>query len=202
MVASLVKRVGRKFKSYFKRIEKSFKKPKPFFTKDILKNTKYNIGDFSYGGPKVLHWGETATLKIGKFCSIAENVSILLGGNHRMDWVTTYPFPVLSETFPGFQHIEGLPATKGDVVIGNDVWIGYSVIILSGVTIADGAVITAGAVITKNVGPYEVWGGNPAKFIKKRFSDEIINRLMTEKWWDWPIEKIKKNIPSLCSLPE
>lgn len=97
----------------------------------------FPVGRHTYGNPEIIEWGEGATLSIGAFCSIAEGVAIFLGGNHRLDWVTTYPFNYLWECGAGFQ---GHPATKGDVVIGNDVWIGRNAAILSGVHIGDGAV--------------------------------------------------------------
>lgn len=172
---------------------------KPFFTKDIFKGKKYEIGEYTYGHPEVLFENEDSNLIIGKFCSIADNVTIFLGGNHRMDWVTTYPFSALRKYFPEAAHIKGHPDTKGDVIIGNDVWIGRNVIIMSGVTIGDGAVIAAGSVVSKNVGEYEVWGGNPAVLMKKRFDEEIIKKLLDLKWWDWDIDKINKNVHFLCS---
>jgi acetyltransferase-like isoleucine patch superfamily enzyme len=172
-----------------------------FFTKDHLAEHGFDIGDFTYGKPIILHWGEPATLKMGKYCSIADNVKIFLGGNHRTDWISTYPFNALPDLFPEAKDITGHPATKGDVIIGNDVWIGHSVMILSGVTIADGAVIGAGAVISKNVGPYEIWAGNPAVFIKKRFSDDVINKLLKEQWWNKPEKQIRKSVNKLCSKP-
>jgi acetyltransferase-like isoleucine patch superfamily enzyme len=173
-----------------------------FFTKDII-HEKYrkNIGDYTYGSPKIFDWGEGATLKIGKFCSIADGVVIFLGGEHRTDWVTTYPFsaPELNQYFPTAKNIKGHPKTKGDVIIGNDVWLGYNSIILSGVKIGDGAVIGACSVVTKNVPPYTIVAGNPAKIIRKRFSTKIIKKLLKIKWWNWPIEKIKKNVKFLCT---
>lgn len=172
---------------------------KPLYTKDIYKHKKYHIGDYTYGEPNIMFENPEANLYIGKFCSIGKNVSIFLGGNHRIDWVTTYPFPALTDYFPGAKGINGHPSTKGDVIIGNDVWIGYSSIILSGVTIGNGAVIGAGSVVSKNVGAYEVWCGNPAKFIKKRFDDEKISIIEKSDWWDWSIEKIHQNIETLCS---
>lgn len=175
---------------------------KPFYTKDILKNYDYEIGCYTYGNPNVLDWKEGTTLKIGNFCSIAENVKIFLGGNHRIDWVSTYPFSVVEDFHLDAKNIKGHTATKGNVIIGNDVWIGHSATILSGVTIGDGAVVAANSVITKNIGPYEIWAGNPAKLIKKRFSEEIIEKLIFEKWWYWPSEKIKKNIQNLNNIPE
>ncbi|OQB29173.1 MAG: Streptogramin A acetyltransferase [Bacteroidetes bacterium ADurb.Bin174] len=188
-------------------IKKIFKKKEikevttepPFFTKDVYNNLPYIIGDYTYGKPIVLHWGEKANLYIGKFCSIADNVTIFLGGNHRTDWVSTYPFNVLTDFFPEAGEITGHPSTKGDVIIGNDVWIGHGATILSGVKIGDGAVVGAGAVVTKDVLPYEIVAGNPAKHIKMRFNEEQVSKLLDIKWWDWPVDKIKLNVFLLTS---
>ena len=103
-------------------------------------------------------WGKYK-VKIGNFCSLAGDIQIYLGCNHRTDWITTYPFPAFPEYFNKASHITMDPVTKGDVTIGNDVWMGEHVIILSGVTIGDGAVIAAGSVVTKNAEPYSIWGG-------------------------------------------
>jgi acetyltransferase-like isoleucine patch superfamily enzyme len=172
-----------------------------FYTKDILKylGDLVEVGEYTYGNPRVLHWGEKANLKIGKFCSIAEGVIIFLGGNHRYDWVTTYPFSALNKEWSEASNIAGHPATRGSVVIGNDVWIGFGATIMSGVKIGDGAVIGARAVITKDVAPYSIVGGNPAREIKKRFSDDKIEKLLEIEWWNWSIEKIKSNMKILCS---
>ncbi|WP_353855570.1 CatB-related O-acetyltransferase [Bacillus sp. Bos-x628] len=145
--------------------------------------TSYDIGDFSYAGPdfQVLSWGEGATLKIGKFCSIANEVKIFLGGEHRTDWVTTYPF---NQIFKEAAHIRGHPKSKGDVQIGHDVWIGYGATIMSGVSIGNGAVIGANSVITKDVPPYAIVAGNPQQLMKYRFSHDKIEKLQTLKWWD------------------
>lgn len=144
---------------------------KIFYTKDFLKNfgDLVDIGSYTYGNPRLFHWGEDSKLKIGKFCSIADDVKIFLGGNHRMDWITTYPFSALKEEWPEAKDVKGHPATKGDVVIGNDVWIGYGATILSGVKIGNGAVIGAMAVVSKDVEPYSVVVGNPALEVKKDF---------------------------------
>jgi len=174
----------------------------PFFTKDIFAGHGFEIGEYTYGNPTILHWGEAATLKIGKFCSIAQEVKIFLGGNHRSDWVTTYPFSAFTRYFPEAGDIVGHPATKGDVIIGHDVWIGYGAMILSGITIGNGAIVGAGALVTKNIGPYEIWAGNPAVFIRKRFDDAIIQRLEQERWWDQPIEIIKAQLHQLCDRPK
>jgi acetyltransferase-like isoleucine patch superfamily enzyme len=173
--------------------------PKYFYTKDIFKTEKYLIGDYTYGKPRILFENDETNLTIGKFCSISMDVTIFLGGNHRYDWNTTYPFNILSNDFPFAKHIKGHPSTNGNVIIGNDVWIGRGVTIMSGITIGDGAVLATNAVITKNVGPYEICGGNPAKLIKKRFDDENIEKLLDLKWWEKDLKFIEKNIDFLCS---
>lgn len=155
------------------------------------------IGKHSYFEiKKVYSWGEVADLYIGKYCSIAKEVEVFLGGNHRVDWVTTYPF---SKMWKEFNYIEGHPATKGDVIIENDVWIGARVIIMSGVTIHDGAVICAGSVVTRDVPPYAIYGGNPAKLIRYRFNRRQIHALLKIKWWDWEEDKIREYMPLLLS---
>lgn len=151
------------------------------------------IGDYSYGhptgSPEIIHFGEPVKLKIGKFCSIAENVKLFLGGYHKSDYVTTYP---LSIVFANINHISALDnfVIKGDLVIGNDVWIGAGATIMAGVTIGDGAIIAAQSVVTKDVEPYSIVGGNPAKLIRKRFEKEDIEKLKTIAWWNWDISKI------------
>ncbi|MEK8130363.1 CatB-related O-acetyltransferase [Paenibacillus filicis] len=157
---------------------------------------KTSIGEFTYGTPEVRSWGEYSHLTIGKFCSIADKVTIFLGGEHRTDWVTTYPFNVL---IPEFAFIQGHPRTKGNVTIGNDVWIASGATILSGVQVGDGAVIGAGAVVSRDVPPYAIVAGNPAKLVKYRFSDDIIVRLLHIRWWDWPTDRIESAIPLLQS---
>lgn len=189
-------------KKIIKKIKYFIYPPKPtflFFTKDFFKDKKFKIGDYTYGKPIILFENEEANLTIGKFCSIADNVVIFLGGNHRTDWITTYPFNVLTTYFPEGKGIKGHPATKGDVIIGNDVWIGRDVTIMSGVSIGDGAVISAGSVVSKNIGDYEIWGGNPSRILKKRFDEETIIKLQNLKWWEWEINKIKDNVEILCS---
>jgi len=160
-----------------------------------------NAGRYTYGheGIIIKHWGENAAVTIGSFCSIAENVTIFLGGNHRTDWVTTFPFPAFEKEWRLEESIVGHPSTKGDVVIGNDVWIGANASIMSGLTVGDGAVIGAFSVVTKDIMPYEIVAGNPAVSIRFRFKQEIINSLLAISWWDWCDEKITRNIPLLCS---
>ena len=155
------------------------------------------VGDFTYAwGPRIKTWGEGAKCYIGSFCSIAGNVQIFLGGDHRVDWITTYPF---AELMPEKYTIPGSPKSKGDVIIGNDVWIGNDAKIMSGVHIGDGAVIAGSAVVTHDVDPYEIVGGVPAKHIRYRVPKERIMDLLRLSWWRWPIEKIAAAVPILQS---
>lgn len=140
-------------------------------------------------------------LKIGKFCSIACGAKFLFtSANHTLRSLSTYPFPIFFEEW-------GLDAkniceawdNKGDIVIGNDVWIGFEAVILSGVTIGDGAIIGTRAVVTKDVPPYTIVGGIPAKPIRKRFDDETISQLEALNWWDWDEETIRNNISAIQS---
>ena len=156
----------------------------------------YEIGEFSYGVPRVVF--PQGKLKIGRFCSIAWDVTIFLGGNHRTDWISMYPFPHSTTRFAGAEGVTDF-FTGGDVTIGNDVWIGSNSLILPGVTIDDGAVIGAGSVVTSDVGPYQIVAGNPARVIRKRFGEDEIASLLEIKWWDWPLEKIERHIDILCS---
>ena len=148
---------------------------------------------------------ETDELIIGKFCCIASGVKFVMGGNQGHDYknVTSYPLELLQTSIADCSRAEPKAyKRKGDTIIGNDVWIGYESIIMPGVKIADGAVIASRSVVTKDVGPYEIWGGNPAKLIKKRFSQEKIDRLLEIKWWDWDLQKILENIDSLTAPAE
>lgn len=158
-----------------------------------------SYGDFTYGSCKVNNFGESNVLKVGKFCSIATGVNVYTGGNHRTDWVTTYPFGhINTDLFDKFNK-EGHPKSNGDVIIGNDVWIGANTTIMSGVIIGDGAVIANNSHVVKNIEPYSIIGGNPAKLIRYRFSTKQIEKLLELKWWDWSIEKINANAQLLCS---
>lgn len=176
-------------------IKKIFSRADPFFMRENRRYAKYEVGEWTYGNPTIRSWREGATLKIGRFCSIADGVIILLGGEHRVDWVTTHPVNILF----GVKRVAGLPRTKGDVVIGNDVWIGREALILSGVTIGNGAVIAARSVVTEDVLPYAIVAGNPAKFIRFRFKKSIIADLQKIAWWNWPMSKIEEAWPLLLS---
>ena len=140
-------------------------------------------------------------LYIGKFCSIACGARFLFNSaNHRLNSLSIYPFPIFFEEWGlSISHVADAWDNKGDIVIGNDVWIGYEAVILAGVKIGDGAIIGTRSVVTKDVPPYTIVGGVPAKTIRKRFSDDTIATLLAERWWDWPIDKIAKNLEAIQS---
>jgi acetyltransferase-like isoleucine patch superfamily enzyme len=156
----------------------------------------FRVGRHSYGCPRIFEWGEGAVLEVGAFCSIADEVKIFLGGEHRTDWISTYPF---NQFWEEAEKIEGHPHSRGDVVIGNDVWIGYGATILSGVRIGHGAVIGAYAVVGRDVEPYTIVAGNPAKVIRPRFDDEVIAALLDSEWWAWPEAELRTCVPLLMS---
>jgi acetyltransferase-like isoleucine patch superfamily enzyme len=159
------------------------------------------IGKHTYGQQNIsLNWKtNNVDLKIGSFCSIGKNISIYLGGSHRSDWISTYPFGHIQQTI--FNNFDGTghPKSNGDVIIGNDVWIGDNVTIMSGVKIGDGAILANNSHIVKDVEPYSMVGGNPGKLIKKRFSDEVIEKLLMLKWWEMDDKIINEISPLLCS---
>lgn len=157
---------------------------------------RYDIGRFSYGSPDVRFSNSGAMLRIGQFCSIADGVQIFLGGEHRTDWVTTYPFSLM---IPDAARYTGHPSSRGDVVIGNDVWIGHGAFLLSGVKIGDGAVVGARALVARDVAPYSIVAGNPARLIRQRFTDSQVAGLLRIQWWNWPISKISAEVPMLLS---
>lgn len=159
----------------------------------------FAIGDHSYGRPKVRFPESGAKLSIGRYGSIADDVQILLGGNHRLDYVTTYPFGAMTAIWPEAAGTRGFHATRGDVAIGHDVWLGSGCVIMSGVAIGDGAVVAARAMVTKDVPPYAIVAGNPARLVRQRFDDRTIERLLACRWWDLPRERVAALIPLLQS---
>ena len=182
------------------------------FVKHVVQAPNISIGDYTYYDDRdnptgfeqnniLFNYPEFGDrLIIGKFCQIASGAKFIMGpANHRISSVTTYPFSVFggrwSEQTP--PHLSQLPF-KGDIVVGNDVWIGRESVIMPGVKIGDGSIIGAYAVVTRDVPPYCVVGGNPARFIKKRFRDELIQSLLELKWWDFPEEKLVEFLPLLC----
>lgn len=138
-------------------------------------------------------------LIIGRFCSIGCGAKFLFNSaNHTVSSLSTYPFPLFFEEWElEKKNVTDSWDNKGDIIIGNDVWIGYEAVIMAGVTIGDGAIIGARAVMTKDVSPYTIVGGIPAKSIRKRYSEETIDLLTELKWWDWPEERIAKNIKAI-----
>lgn len=139
-------------------------------------------------------------LIIGKFCALAEGIRFIMNGaNHKMDGVTTYPFNIFGNGWEKVTpSVEELPF-KGDTVIGNDVWIGQNTTIMPGVTIGDGAIVASNSTVVKDIEPYTIYGGNPAKFLKKRFDEDTIDKLLLLRWWDWDEEKLFANLELLTT---
>lgn len=184
------------------------------FLKNIIKNPNIIVGDYTYyddfedvynfeKNVKYLFDFTGDKLVIGKFCMIASGVTFIMNGaNHLTDAVSTYPFEVFGNGWEKAMKGKSYPM-KGDTVIGNDVWIGYNATIMPGVRVGDGAIIATNATVVKDVTPYSVVGENPAKEIRKRFSDKQIETLLEVQWWNWEIEKITKNLSVLTdSRPE
>ena len=183
------------------------------FLKNVITAPNILVGDYTYYDDPVdptgfeknnvlFNWPEFGDrLIIGKFCSIASGTQFLMNtANHRISSVTTYPFHVFGGAWEEHTppHLEQL-TFKGDTVVGNDVWIGRESLIMPGVKIGDGAIIGTRAVVTKDVPPYTIVGGVPAKTIRKRFSDNDIDTLLKMKWWDLPVEQIQSHIPEIQS---
>lgn len=178
------------------------------FLKNVVKNPNIIIGDYTYYDDfdNVENFEKNVKyhfdfvddkLIIGKFCMIASDVKFIMNGaNHLTNALSTYPFAVFENGWENAMDGKVYPK-KGNTIIGNDVWIGYNATIMSGVTIGDGAIIATNSAVTKDVEPYTIVGGNPAKEIRKRFSKDVISKLLELKWWNWEIEKITKNIQYL-----
>ena len=182
------------------------------YLKNVIDNPNIQIGDYTIYNDFVhdprefrknnvlYHYPiNKDRLIIGKFCSIACSAKFLFNsGNHKMAALSTYTFPLFFEEWDlEKENVAQAWDQKGDIIIDNDVWIGYEAVILSGVTIGDGAVIGCRAVVTKDIPPYTIVGGVPAKPIRKRFDEETIKELQKIKWWDWPEEKIAGKIPAI-----
>lgn len=178
------------------------------FLKNVIKNPNIIVGDYTYYDDfeNVENFEKNVKyhfdfigdqLIIGKFCMIASDVKFIMNGaNHLTDSLSTYPFAIFGNGWENAMEGKTYPK-KGDINIGNDVWIGYNATIMSGVTIGDGAIIAANSTVIKDVEPYSIVGGNPAKEIKKRFSKAVILKLLELQWWNWDIEKITRNIQNL-----
>lgn len=156
------------------------------------------VGDHSYGAPRV-RFAEGAKLTIGRFCSFADNVEIFLGGNHRTDFITTYPFSDFAGRWPSAKGLPSVLASRGDVTIGSDVWVGTGVMILSGVHIGHGAVLAAGCVVSRDVLPYTIVAGNPARAVRTRFSPDQVAGLLDTAWWNLGDVQLAPLIPFMTS---
>lgn len=165
-----------------------------------VRGTTVAVGDYTYGHDSVTYhaWGEGSRAYIGKYCSISADVHILLGGNHRTDWASMYPFGHWGQEAFGSEQFPGTPATKGDIVIGNDVWIGIGATILSGVKIGNGSVIGSRAVVAKDVAPYSIVVGNPGQVVRSRFTPDIIELLEEIAYWDLPPHIVNQIKADLC----
>lgn len=183
--------------------------PQICYIKNCVKNPNIIIGDYTYYDDPIdsenfernvlYHFPFIGDkLIIGKFCAIAKDVKFIMNGaNHKLSGFSAYPFQIFGNGWETVKpELNELPY-KGDTVIGNDVWIGYDSLIMPGVKIADGAIIASRAVVTKDVGAYEIVGGNPAKLVKKRFDAETIEKLLAIAWWDWDAEKITRNLRAI-----
>lgn len=160
----------------------------------------YDIGRYSWGHLTVSSRGPGTTLSVGQFCSFAAGTHIVLGGEHRADFVSTYRFPAYAPFNETHRHLaDATSVTKGGVVIGNDVWLGHQTLVLSGVTIGDGAIIGAGSVVRHDIPPYAIVAGNPARVAGFRFPPEQVEALLRIRWWDWPLERISRHLDTLLS---
>ena len=180
--------------------------PHTIFLKNFIDHPNIQIGDYTYFNDfrlpvkdvrqllvPYLHPAAPEKLIIGKFVQIAHGVQIITSSaNHQMDGFSTYPFAIFGE--PWSSSYQAKWPNKGDTIIGNDVWIGHQALIMPAVTIGDGAIIASRSVVTKDVPPYSIVAGNPAKVIRKRFDDNTIASLLEIKWWNWPVDKITQNI--------
>lgn len=180
------------------------------FLKNIITRPNIQVGDYTYYDDfedvhnfeknVKYHFEFTGDqLVIGKFCMIASDVTFIMNGaNHLTESVSAYPFAIFGGDWQQAMDGKTYP-TKGDTTVGHDVWLGYKATIMSGVTIGNGAIIAAHSVVTKDVAPYTIVGGNPAKVIKQRFSDAVVSKLQNAEWWHWPQEKITKHVQQLTS---
>ena len=195
--------------------DKNLKFPLPHyerlcFLKNVVKNPNIIIGDYTYYDDfeSVENFEKNVKyhfdfindqLIIGKFCMIASGVEFIMnGGNHLTEAISAYPFAIFGGAWANAMNGKQYPH-KGDIRIGNDVWIGYKATILAGVNIGDGAIIATNATVTKDVPPYTIVGGNPAKPIRQRFSNEQINKLLEMRWWDWDEATINQHIELLTT---
>lgn len=185
--------------------------PQVCFIQNTVSNPNIIIGDYTYYDDPddsenfernvLYHFPFIGDqLIIGKFCALAKGVKFMMNGaNHKIDGFSTYPFQIFGNGWERVTPtIEALPY-KGNTVIGNDVWIGYEALIMPGVQVGDGAIIAAKSVVTNDVPPYTIVGGNPAKPIRQRFDEVVIQALLAIAWWNWDIAKITRNLENIVA---
>ena len=183
--------------------------PQVCYIGNTVRNPQIVIGDYTYyDDPEKSEDFERNVLYlfpfvgdrlvIGKFCAIARGARFIMNGaNHRMSGFTTYPFNIFGS---GWERVTPAPAelpNKGDTVVGNDVWIGYEALLMPGVTIGDGAIVAARSVVTSDVAPYTIVGGNPARPVRRRFPDAVIDELLEIRWWDWDVARITRHLEAI-----
>jgi virginiamycin A acetyltransferase len=185
--------------------------PQICFIRNTVSNPNITIGDYTYyDDPEDSENFERNVLYhfpfigdrliIGKFCALARGIKFIMNGaNHRLDGFSTYPFYIFGNGWEAATPEPGDLPYKGDTVIGNDVWIGYEAVVMPGVTVGDGAIIAAKSVVVGDVPPYAIVGGNPAKLIRQRFGDEVVEALLAIAWWDWDIGKITRNLDKIVA---
>ena len=185
--------------------------PQICFIKNTVSNPSIIIGDYTYyDDPEdsenfernvLYHFSFIGDkLIIGKFCALSRGVKFIMNGaNHKLTGFSTYPFEIFGNSWKSVTPEPEEYPFKGDTVVGNDVWIGYEAVIMPGVKVGDGAIIAAKSVVTKNIQPYTIVGGNPAKIIRQRFADEIVNILLEIAWWNWDVEKITRNLSKIVN---
>ncbi|WP_129767877.1 CatB-related O-acetyltransferase [Streptomyces sp. L-9-10] len=184
--------------------------PRVVLLRPLVKSPLIEVGEYSYYDDpddptafethNVLYHYGPEKLVIGKFCALGTGVRFIMNGaNHRMDGPSTFPFPTMGGSWAEhFDLLTGLPG-RGDTVVGNDVWFGYRTTVMPGVRIGHGAIIGSGAVVTTDVPDYGIVGGNPARLIRTRYSDEDVARLLSVAWWDWPAEHITEHVRTIMS---
>jgi virginiamycin A acetyltransferase len=185
--------------------------PQICFIKNTVSNPNIIIGDYTYYDDPddsenfeqnvLYHFPFIGDrLIIGKFCSLARGITFIMNGaNHKLGGFSTYPFQIFGNGWENVTPQMGELPYKGDTVVGNDVWIGYEAVIMPGVKIGDGAIIAAKSVVVNDISPYTIVGGNPAKPIRQRFEDDVIQALLEVAWWNWDIEKITRNLEKIVA---
>ena len=184
--------------------------PRVVLLQPLITSPLVEVGEFTYYDDpddatafltrNVLYHYGPEKLIIGKFCALGDGVRFLMGGaNHRMDGPSTFPFPIMGASWSdAFDLLADLPS-RGDTVVGNDVWMGYRAMVMPGVHIGDGAIVASGSVVVENVPEYGIVGGNPARVIGRRYSDDQIARLLELAWWNWPLEHITEHVRTIMS---